>query len=238
MSDEHIRNLNETHAAIVAGGEPPWWKRWAWPVYVILVLLLFLTAVTFAGIAQHEAKAANDRAADARAAEARTDRALALVAQVTASIQPGVSQEELDAIQKEIDGIVAAQGAAGAATLVPGPAGRAGAEGPPGPVGPPGSTGPPGSEGAPGLTGSTGATGATGAVGPGGETGPAGPQGEVGPTGAQGEPGVQGIPGEAGKPPASFSFSFSFETVGHHTVTVERVCSDPDGDLHYTCVAP
>jgi hypothetical protein len=55
--------------------------------------------------------------------------------------------------------------------------------------------------------------------------GPTGPPGESieGPPGPQGE---QGVPGYDGSPPASLTWPDG------------SVCTDPDGDLHYTCTEP
>lgn len=92
-----------------------------------------------------------------------------------------------------------------------GPVGPTGSEGPPGPAGPAGEDGTPGPPGPPGEPGPPGASG-----GP-GEPGPAGPSGPTGATGPAGPPG-----------PAPVDFRFTVDGQGY-------LCSDPDGDLQYTC---
>lgn len=103
-----------------------------------------------------------------------------------------------------------------------GDTGAAGDKGATGDTGAQGATGAKGDTGAQGATGDTGAPGATGAQGPPGDPGPQGPQGATGP---------QGPPGANGSPPASFSFTF-VDGVG---AQITMTCTDPDGDLNYTC---
>jgi hypothetical protein len=103
-----------------------------------------------------------------------------------------------------------------------------------GPAGEPGKTGDPGEQGKQGDTGATGAkcdTGAAGAAGKTGDTGPQGPPGPAGGPGPAGPAGPQGAPGPQGPAVASFTFSF----VDAAGVQQTRTCSDPDGDLNYTC---
>jgi len=106
-----------------------------------------------------------------------------------------------------------------------GPKGDTGAQGDKGAPGDAGATG------APGAKGDTGAQGATGDTGAPGSTGAQGPPGDPGPQGPQGATGPQGPPGANGSPPASFSFTF-VDGVG---AQVTLTCTDPDGDLNYTC---
>lgn len=124
--------------------------------------------------------------------------------------------------------------------------GKVGAPGPGGPAGPRGPQGPPGpgpnftladvvaglspklvatiEDRLPGIV----ADNCHGScVGPQGETGPRGPAGQDGAQGLQGEPGAQGATGPQG--PAVVSWTFVDGTGLSH------VCSDPDGDLNYTC---
>jgi outer membrane murein-binding lipoprotein Lpp len=110
-----------------------------------------------------------------------------------------------------------------------GPAGRAGEPGPPGPTGDPGTDGAPGVGGRPGEPGTTGAAGTpgpVGATGATGEPGSTGAPGEPGPAGPQGDPGPAGPDGQPGSPPTSWTFTWLGTT---------WTCTDPDGDLAYTC---
>jgi Collagen triple helix repeat (20 copies) len=72
----------------------------------------------------------------------------------------------------------------------------------------------------------------TGPQGPAGPAGPAGPQGAAGPAGAQGPAGPAGPAGPTGatgaQGPAITSFTFTFKRTPY-------MCTDPDGDLAYTC---
>ncbi len=89
----------------------------------------------------------------------------------------------------------------GEVTVIQGPPGPQGEQGPAGPQGPQGETGPQGPQGEPGETGPQGPQGETGPAGPQGpqgETGPQGPQGEPGPAGPQGPQGEVGPAGPQG----------------------------------------
>lgn len=114
----------------------------------------------------------------------------------------------------------------------PGVAGQPGARGLPGPAGEQGPTGPAGAPGAQGATGPAGPPGPAGAQGEAGEDGATGPQGETGaqgpagPEAAPGPVGPQGPQGAQGPPVASFTIVLPGRTI---------VCSDPEGDLQYTC---
>lgn len=103
-----------------------------------------------------------------------------------------------------------------------GPTGPAGPAGGPGPVGPAGVAGPPGADGLPGagLPGPPGFDGLMGLMGLMGSDGPPGPEGPPGPPGP---PGPAGPPGAPGPAPAAFTFDNG------------AVCTDPEGDLTYTC---
>jgi Collagen triple helix repeat (20 copies) len=101
-------------------------------------------------------------------------------------------------------------GADGADSSVPGPPGPPGLDGKEGQIG---SPGPPGVQGAPGEEGVAGSPGSPG------------PEGSPGPVG---EPGATGPPGPTGPAVASFTI-----VLGGHT----WVCTDPEGDLTYSCVA-
>jgi collagen triple helix repeat protein len=110
-----------------------------------------------------------------------------------------------------------------------GPRGEQGPQGDTGPrgdKGPIGATGQPGSDGANGPPGDDGAPGAPG--GPGAD-GPAGQPGADGAPGAQGEQGPQGEKGDrgdTGPPPESWTITI---------LGFDYLCTDPDGDLAYTC---
>lgn len=131
-----------------------------------------------------------------------------------------------------------------AAKVIEGPRGLQGVEGPIGPVGPEGPQGPPGARGPQGLPGNSprcllepsrcvgpaGASGQPGIAGKDGEDGADGVDGTDGADGVDGQDGTDGADGKDGidgKPPASWSWTDS----QGWTYT----CSDPDGDLKYTC---
>jgi hypothetical protein len=111
--------------------------------------------------------------------------------------------------------------------------GRNGAPGEPGAPGLPGTSGTSGTSGRDGRDGVSvpGPVGPQGPAGQDGATGPQGPPGEsvVGPEGPQGP---QGFPGFDGMAPKSWTWTDA------NGDTFE--CSDPDGDLNYTCpmIAP
>jgi collagen triple helix repeat protein len=194
------------------------WRVWAAACLAVVVL------ASGAGIVVWNL----DRAAEA---ERDHDRIEALEA---------TAEERADDIDRLVETLEAANAQLEAIGLDPvtapevvvGQQGDVGPPGPPGDQGPPGSPGPAGDPGAPGPTGpagSTGPDGSPGEPGPAGEpgatgpAGPAGPPGEPGPAGPQGEPGPQGQPGAA---PASITFTWLGTT---------WTCTDPDGDLAYTC---
>lgn len=109
---------------------------------------------------------------------------------------------------------------------IPGPQGPEGPRGPVGPEGPPGPIGIAGLDGKDGAAGISGNTGPVGPPGAEGVEGAAGAAGPVGPTGPAGPAGPAGSTGPAGPGPSSFTFSQGPQT---------WVCTDPDGDLVYTC---
>lgn len=130
------------------------------------------------------------------------------------------AEDESAALAVAVDDLRAQIRALGATPVVPGPE-QVVEQGPPGERGEAGRSGARGEAGARGEPGPAGKDGTPGAVGPPGPQGEPGPQG---PAGAQGEPGPSGPPGPAPK-------SFSFEGQGNRVY----VCSDPEGDSHYTC---
>lgn len=125
---------------------------------------------------------------------------------------------------------------------VPGLAGKnglpglVGAKGDAGPVGPQGLEGASGVQGPPGEAGKDGKDGRDGQQGQRGEPGAPGLDGAQGPPGPQGAPGADGPVGPVGPagpagPPGPAILSFSFvDSAG-----VTHICTDPEGDLIYTC---
>jgi hypothetical protein len=113
-------------------------------------------------------------------------------------------------------------------TATPSAASKDGRDGVDGRNGKDGRDGADGAPGAPGQPGNPGrdATPLPGAPGPAGPAGPPGANGEdgaPGPEGPAGPQGEQGFPGFDGQSPVSLTFPDG------------TVCTDPDGDLNYTC---
>jgi len=106
-----------------------------------------------------------------------------------------------------------------------------GPQGDKGDAGPTGSSGERGPKGDLGATGPKGDTGADGPQGPKGDTGATGADGPAGPAGAPGATGATGAQGPPGPPIASFTFTF----VDGAGVQITLTCTDPEGDLTYTC---
>ncbi len=182
-----------------------------------VVLLLVSTALTVFSYSYfaRELGSARDQADAAQASREQLAQA--------------VSTLEAQLVTLGEEPIVSSPGGSPAPIQIVGPTGPRGTRGPIGPTGSEGPAGPPGPAGEDGAPGPPGEPGPPGASGEPGEPGPAGPAGEPGPAGPAGEPGPAGATGPAGPPgPAPVNFRFTVDGQSY-------LCSDPDGDLQYTC---